>query len=82
MTTPKTKPINTGAELKAARVALDLDRVEFGEALGLGGARRSIQIKVAQYENETRGAPPRHIRLLAECFLQGARPHTWPASEN
>lgn len=73
----KTKALRDGDDLRDARLALGLDLHDFGVALGLSGARKSIQVRMSQYE---RGhvAPPSRMLLLAECLLQGARPSSYP----
>lgn len=67
-----------GEELKAARVALDLTRADFGAAVGLESDHRRRQQQVSAWEREN-DPIPRHVVLLTECLLQGARPSTWPS---
>lgn len=70
--------INTPESLRAARIKLDLHRIPFGRACGLTGSNQSVQVRVSQWETGGR-AIPRHVALLTECFLQGARPSSWPS---
>lgn len=69
--------IETGADLRDARLWLDLSMLEMGRALGLSGQPRNIQLRMSHYEKGHRPLP-RHVILLTECFLQGARPSSWP----
>ena len=75
--TNKTAQIRNGDDLRAARVALDLTTYDFGLALGYEGSRKTVQQAINALENDRRDLP-RHVVLLVECFLQGARPHSWP----
>lgn len=68
-------------ELRAARVKLNLTKTELGEAVGLQGARRTTQTTVSKWETGFDPIPLR-VALLVECFLQGARPSTWPTSSS
>lgn len=65
-----------GDELRAARARLKLTREQLGAAVGLSGRRRRGQ-QVSAWEAGSVAIPAR-VALLVECFLQGARPSTWP----
>lgn len=71
------RKIETGSDLRDARLQLGLTSNELAEAVGLEGSRRSQQIAVSQWEQDVRPIPAR-VALLVECFLDGARPSSWP----
>jgi transcriptional regulator with XRE-family HTH domain len=69
--------ITTGMDLREARLSLGLNMAQFGRACGMTGENNNINRQIGAYERDERPIP-RHIILLTECFMQGARPSSWP----
>ncbi len=72
------RKIETGSDLRDARLELGLNMAQFGRALGYTGTDKNLNRMIGRYENGERDIPA-HVALLTECFLQGARPSSWPS---
>lgn len=67
------KTIVTGDDLRELRNSFGFTLAQFALKFGLKG--KNAWMTIQRYEKSD--TLPNHIRLLAECFNQGARPSSW-----